>query len=277
MSRFKHLKQTKILFISRFNEFEYNNYPDISPRKCKSTLSGPKVQHTWLSILTISRHWSRKEEKEEEEEKENKRGNRAGKKKRENNQQCLKSYQRRCFSERSGSKRRRRRARLGSGGWSAGNEVEACAGSWFEVGGPQVARTDNTRRLPRTESLAASASVSARGILSLSSTSPFPASGVRLSQPFIWPVNSRGTTCTYVCMQQQPLRFISSSIPLTIPFASLFPPFLLLFGRNRSSEGEVHFTHITLFKHTRYFSVFCTDCYSIWRQLSTFDFIVWNL
>lgn len=38
----------------------------------------------------------------------------------------------------------------------------ACAGSWFEVGGPQVARTDNTQRLPRTESLAASASVSAK-------------------------------------------------------------------------------------------------------------------
>lgn len=54
-------------------------------------------------------------------------------------------------------------------GWGGEREGEmrergtaACAGSWFEVGGPQVARTDNTRRLPRTESLAASASVSAK-------------------------------------------------------------------------------------------------------------------
>lgn len=54
--------------------------------------------------------------------------------------------------------------------------------------GPQVARTDNTRRLPRTESLAASASVSA-GVFS-----HFP-----LPLPlFISPVNSRGTIRTYV-------------------------------------------------------------------------------
>jgi len=51
-------------------------------------------------------------------------------------------------------KERREKERRGGRG--------ACTGSWFEVGGPQVARTDNTRRLPRTESLAASASVSAK-------------------------------------------------------------------------------------------------------------------
>lgn len=88
--------------------------------------------------------------------------------------------------------------------------------------GPQVARTDNTRRLPRTESLAASASVSA-GVFS-----HFP-----LPLPlFISPVNSRGTIRTYV---SRPSRLVephlhpTPSAPLVqflqLPFSSSSPRF----------------------------------------------------
>lgn len=102
--------------------------------------------------------------------------------------------------------------------------------------GPQVARTDNTRRLPRTESLAASDSVSA-GVFS-----HFP-----LPLPlFISPVNSRGTIRTYV---SRPSRLVephlhpTPSAPLVqflqSPFSSSSPRFSSRLCRWSIVIGEV--------------------------------------